>query len=322
MNWKDWFYFTKKEKIGIITLLVCIVVVFSVKLFVSHPDKRSESKSSFQKNTEKTSTFDKQVNEPDKPANERAVYHLHSFDPNIADSAVLVGLGLRPYIARNIIKYRKKGGKFRKPDDFSRIYGLTPEKYEELKPYIRIDAAQFLTPSETFRKKEIFPAKSQPVKDSLLDTLSLRPAVSIKYSKQEKYPLGTQVDIAVADTSELKKIPGIGSSYANRIIKYRQLLGGYYSVEQLREVYGISPELYESIFPWLKIETLQITPLLVNTLSLDRLRAHPYLNFYQARVIVELRRKKGKLSDMSDLQLFDEFSSSDFHRLKPYLSFD
>jgi DNA uptake protein ComE-like DNA-binding protein len=83
----------------------------------------------------------------------------------------------------------------------------------------------------------------------------------------------------------------------------------------------MTPELYQEILPWLKISEGQIDKLPVNSISVERLKSHPYLNFYQAKAIVDLKRKKGKLLRMDDLSLLEEFSEADFQRLTPYLSF-
>ena len=140
------------------------------------------------------------------------------------------------------------------------------------------------------------------------------------YPKTEKYAPGILLNINRADTSELKKIPGIGSVYANRIVKYRQRLGGYYSVEQIREVYGIDDEQFAHISQWMKTEKDSLEQLPVNRASLEQLKSHPYINFYQAKAMVELRKRKGRLNDLWDLKLLEEFSPDDLERLQHYLS--
>jgi DNA uptake protein ComE-like DNA-binding protein len=117
------------------------------------------------------------------------------------------------------------------------------------------------------------------------------------------------------------KIPGIGASYAKRIVAYRNILGGYYRLEQLQEVYDMYEELYEKITPYLSINSEAVTRLPANTASLDKLKAHPYLNFYQAKAIVEMRKKKGKLEDISEFVLLEEFTEEDLEKIKQYLEF-
>lgn len=221
---------------------------------------------------------------------------LAEFDPNKADSIELSRLGLSDYVVRNILKYRRKGGRFSTVESFSRIYGLQPEQFEVLKPYIRISEPKKIAPKR-------------------VDSIAPRKGVE---KKVFKYPEGTLVDVNLADTTELKKIPGIGSGIAKAIVSYRNRLGGFYSLEQLSEIEYITPTLTE----WFKLEDPKVRPLKINDASLEVLRAHPYLNFYQAKTIVEHRRKKGKIKSLSQLSLYEEFTEKDLERLSAYMTFD
>ena len=142
-----------------------------------------------------------------------------------------------------------------------------------------------------------------------------------QYPATEKFPAGTVIDINSSDTLQLMKIPGIGAAFAKRITSYRKMLGGFYRLEQLQEVYGMYEELYEKIIPYLQTDTEVITPISVNSASLDKLRSHPYINFYQAKAIIEIRKKKGKLESIDQLKLLEEFTEEDLERIKHYLIF-
>ena len=137
----------------------------------------------------------------------------------------------------------------------------------------------------------------------------------------EKFPVGTIVELNQADTLTLRKIPGIGSTFARRIVSYRELLGGFYTVEQLAEVYGIDEDRYNALYPWFKTDTTCIQPLRINHLSFKELLRHPYLNTSQVRQIERLRRK-APLSGWNNLILLEEFTDLDRQRLQPYLSFE
>ena len=139
-----------------------------------------------------------------------------------------------------------------------------------------------------------------------------------EYVKVFKYPEGTQIDVNSADTVELKKIPGIGSGIAGSIVRYRERLGGFYALNQLEEVKHVTPDLLK----WFKLENDSIRKVEINKVGLDKLRAHPYLNFYQAKIIIEHRRKKGPIKSLSQLALYDEFAEKDLNRLSAYISFD
>ena len=141
------------------------------------------------------------------------------------------------------------------------------------------------------------------------------------YPAVEKFAPGTIIDINTSDTLQLMKIPGIGSAFAKRITSYRNRLGGFYRLEQLQEVYGMYEELYEKIIPYMQTDTNEIIPIPVNTASLDKLKSHPYINFYQAKAIIEIRKKKGKWKDIHEFYLLEEFTEEDLERIKPYLVF-
>ena len=137
------------------------------------------------------------------------------------------------------------------------------------------------------------------------------------HKKAEKFPQGTIVEINTADTTILKKIPGIGSVYAKRIVKYRNLLGGFYSVEQLSEVYGIDAEKYQALSPWFTADPALIDSLAINQISSKRLSSHPYVNYRQAKTIERMIRKKGFIKDWNDLILLEEFPDVEVDRSPP-----
>lgn len=305
--WKDFFYYSKSERRVILFLLV--LAVFFLGFYVGAGRWSShESASEAEKNPAVDSfiTSVKTKKHRDYPRREprnHAVAEqipvvLAPFDPNTADSVTLRRLGLSAFAVRNILKYRSKGGQFRTPESFSRIYGLSEAQYEELYPYIRIAGQQ--------QKRDTVLHRSPVKQDSVVPYVSY------------KYPEGTVIDLNTADTTALKRIPGIGSGLARMIVAYRNRLGGFYNIAQLQEV----PHVGEELNKWFKIESDSLHRLRVNRDGLDRLRAHPYMNFYKAKAIVEYRRKRGKIKSLSRLSLFEEFSEEDLRRLSPYLSFE
>ena len=222
---------------------------------------------------------------------------LFAFDPNTADSTALLKLGLSRWQVVNIYKYRNRGGVYRKPSDFARLYGLTVHQYKRLEPYIRI-SPDYSTPASS-----LFPSESDaPVSRSTARSRKLQP--------------GENVDLNVADTTQLQLVPGIGSYFARRIVQYRDRLGGYVSVGQLDEIEDF-PASAKSFL------TVTSSPLRhdVNKLSLAQLRRHPYINYYQARAIVEYRRLRGPFQSLEDLASLPDFTPQDIQRLSPYLEF-
>lgn len=304
--WKDFFYYSKGERraVWVLLTLIALFVMAIVLLPEYHSRKVLETQASDSIELRKFAAENQK-----KPRgigvskNTEISVRLVEFDPNLADSIELSRLGLSKFVVQNILKYRQKGGKFASPESLSRIYGLTEEKFQELKPYIRI--------SKTFVRKA---QKAKPVwKDSGF-VVQKRDT----FQKAFKYPEGTKVDVNRADTSELKKVPGIGSVIARMIVAYRDRLGGFCSLEQLLEVKYVNPELLE----WFKLGGDSIRKLPINQVGLEILRAHPYLNFYQAKVIMEHRRNRGEIKSLSQLSLYEEFSEKDLKRLSAYISFD
>lgn len=299
--WKDFFYFTKTERIGFYTLIILIFVALLV--YWSVPYINPSAQINGEMDEEAYNRFITSVHQREKNWDFND-YYIHRkkeiilapFDPNTADSVTFTRLGLQPYIARNILRYRAKGGKFRTPESFAKVYGLSPDQYKLLAPYIYI--------GDNFLKK----------KDSLQQFSAKADRDTLKFYK---YPGGTVISLDEADTTELKKIPGIGIGTAKRIIAYRELLGGFYKVSQLQEISHIAPELNK----WFTIRKGPIHRLNLNKFSIERLTAHPYINFYQAKVITEYRKKKGAIKSLKDLSLYEEFSSKDFERLAPYICF-
>lgn len=127
---------------------------------------------------------------------------------------------------------------------------------------------------------------------------------------------GATIDLNTADTTLLKRVPGIGSSFARRIVKYRELLGGYYVVEQLQEVYGMDRERYDAIYPYFTVGTA-VRPL---TLTIDSISYHPYLSWRHKRTLRRLLEAEEPL-DWSHLMATGDFTRDDSLRLAPYMPF-
>ncbi len=145
-------------------------------------------------------------------------------------------------------------------------------------------------------------------------------------AQEEVYPrpqVATELSFELnsADTLDLQQLRGIGPVFARRIVNYRSKLGGFVSIAQLREVYGLSEETYQMIIPHLSIDTTQVTKLNPNTATLQQLKAHPYLDYYQARAIVEYRQSGKSYSKAEDLLLVNLITDSVLAPLRPYLTF-
>ena len=277
---------------------------------------------------------------------------LFPFDPNTADSTQFLRLGLRPWQVRNIYKYRAAGGRYRKPTDFARLYGLTLKQYKRLEPYIRIEK-EVMAADVYGNIREEYPRHH--------------------YDYPVKLRKGEHININTADTAQLMTVPGIGLYYARQIVRKRARLGGFASPKQLLEIEG---------FPETALEYMEVgvgkqngksafaasghtdgdakakesssninANALANNASLtakngkqsaditvkpkeelkkirvnhDDVRTmakHPYMRYFHAKDIEKYRRLKGKLKSVADLHRLPSFTQEDIAKLTPYLDFD
>ena len=229
---------------------------------------------------------------------------LRPFNPNTADSATLTQRGLSPWIARRVLRYRAKGGVFRVKSDFKKIYGLPEATYARLYDYLQLPEKQ--------PRPDAKPAKRPSYRTD-------QPGAS--HAKRTKLTERRDpLDINVADTSSLKRLPGIGSTLSARIVKYRQLLGGFHRLEQLQEVYHMSERGAASLRTEAYIaEGNQVRRLNINRLDVKTLAQHPYISWEVARAVVNHRRDYGDyqaLEDLREVYLIDEEL---FAKLTPYL---
>ena len=234
---------------------------------------------------------------------------MQVFDPNTADSCILVHLGLKKWQVSNMLKYRAKGGRYRKPEDLKKLYGMTDSLFHALQPYIMIDTLAI----DQFRDS---------IRQSQRDTSTLD-----SVSRYVSHKRDTTLNLRTADTTELKMIRGIGSYRAKQIVRYRHLLGGFASVEQLCDIKALSPLLADSLaadslLSHFYIDTVIINPLYINRMNIESLQRHPYISFEQAKSIYELRRKKIHLDNIEQLKRLDCFTDQQLQLLLPYLNFE
>lgn len=228
------------------------------------------------------------------------VIRLQPFDPNTADSTLLVTVGLKPWMARNLIRYRNAGKVFRCPEDLQRLYGMTDSLYSTLLPFIQIDTAAL---AGSF---------------GMCRVVSGTDTVITAYTPRIKRD--TILDLNTADTTEFMLLRGVGRFTAMQIIRYRQALGGYYSTSQLYEISEIANDRIDSLLPHLYADTSLITPIDVNRASVKQLYSHPYISYKQAEQLYDLRRRKLRLHSPDELSAV--FSPDERQRLLPYLRFD
>jgi len=217
------------------------------------------------------------------------------FDPNTADSTTLLRLGLEPWLVHNIYKYRANGGIYRKPSDFARLYGLATKDYKRLEPYIRI-SDDYLPAAQTVEQPP------RPERDTV------RYPIKIKETEH--------IALNAADTTQLKRVPGIGSGFARAIVGYRERLGGFVSTSQLQEISNFPADAIK----YFTIDNSNLRKINLNTASMQTLRRHPYISYYQAKAITDQRRQH-RLESLADLSLLRDFPPEAIRRLAPYVEF-
>lgn len=206
---------------------------------------------------------------------------IDNFNPNIASFSELVNNGFSKKQANNLLKYREKIGFFKEKTDLKKIYAIDEDFYKKIEAYIIIEKTESVN------------------SDNNLVEL---------------------ININTADSLMLIKIKGIGPSYAKRILKYRTLLGGFYKIEQLKEVYGMTDELYNSIQNLFYISINDIKTINVNKATFKEINSHPLIDYQLTKAIVEVRGFNGDFESIEDLVKFKLIDKEKYNILKYYLS--
>lgn len=306
MSLREFFYFHKTDRRLITWLLVAAAAVSVALWYAGDEEELAESTAAAGQETSPFSGGNGGAGHYDAGGRKA---ELFPFDPNTADSTQLLRLGLAPWMVRNIYNYRAHGGTFRRAEDFARVYGLTVGQYEQLRPYIRISRA-YQSAADVYA-----PAMEEAERQSVSEDYTYVPRDTVLFPR--KLRDGQTIDINTADTTQLKKIPGIGSGYAVAVYRLRERLGGFYTTEQLVEIEGFPV----SALKYVRMETGVYRKLNINKLTYKQLRQHPYINFYQARDIADYRRLKGNITSLNDLRLMPSFTKNDIERLSHYVEY-
>jgi len=297
---KKYFEFTAKERSGIIVLIGAIIL-FSFAPFVYPLFARKYVFDNNRFNRElKWLAAEKYYNQPrqnntsaksEYVKENNAEVTLFYFDPNTLNAEGWMKLGIKEKTALTIQKYISKGGNFKKPEDIGKIWGLKPEEVERLVPYVRISISE--KPSNF--KVMVYPNK---------------------YEKKELQ----KVDINLADTSIFIALPGIGPGFARRIVNFRTKLGGFYSVEQVAETYGLPDSTFQKAKPYLIVKPGGIKKININTANMEELKIHPYIRYNLANVIVNFRNQHGNFATVEDIKKIMILSDEVYDKLQPYLA--
>jgi competence protein ComEA len=279
----NYLYFTRKERLGSVVLLAFCAVVFAVPNIREWYQPQSHTDFTAFETAMRSFRMAQSDSSP--------TVRLFPFDPNLASRDELIQLGLSEKVAGNICNYRDKGGIFRKPDDLGRIWSLQPADFERLKPYIRLE------------------------KNGRGDDERKIP----EYKRADNGPL----DLNTADSESLQKLPMVGEKRASQIIRYRDALGGFISVMQLSEMYGLPDSVFALISPKLTTSTPLLRKLSLNSSTTQQLEAHPYISRRQAEIIVSYRNQHGSYKSVEDLRQIRAFSDGEWlQKIMPYLDLE
>ena len=294
-----YFGFSKTEANGFIILSIILIAVTFLPWIVKKTIYRREVSDTHVLDS-LVALIDKRlhyedIEEPDEPI----VPHLFSFDPNTVTLADLKKLGLGDEISNRIIKYRDKGGKFYEVNDMKKIYGLSNEKFENIKPFITL-----------------------PDKAGSIETNHVEEVVSaVKSGRIPAEPNDVlHFDINKTDSLTLMQVQGIGTVLSGRIVRFRNNLGGFVHMEQLNEVYGIEDyaliNLGNAAFVSDDFKPVMIN---INHAPFEELATHPYVSFNLARVIIAYREQHGLFENIRDLLKIQIVEKQWLDRMAPYL---
>nr|WP_294947774.1 helix-hairpin-helix domain-containing protein [uncultured Mucilaginibacter sp.] len=275
---KNYLSLTKKEWNGMLVLVFLIIVVLAAPYIFQwyHKDNTINSKE-----------FDAALAQLNKanPGNaaagnnaaegEPGTRTLFKFDPNNLPGGKWKMLGLSDKQVATIKNYEAKGGRFYKPADLKKIYGISNADYRALSPYINI------------------------------------PGESVK---------NMVIELNSADSAKLTTLEGIGPAFAKRIIYYRERLGGFISKGQLKEVYGLDELKYAALKANVKVDASLIRKININTVTFDKLRLMPYLDYKQVNAVIEYRTQHGDFTAVADLKNIAILNEEIVNKIAPYLT--
>ena len=296
---KEYFYFSKLERAGVISLLTLIVflIIGRFLLFEYYPqieiDQKDISKLERVIDSIKLEQSKKENHERRFEWNRKNLKDIEDFNPNTLGVESWKEFGLSEKQARSLLNYKELIGGFKSKEQFKKVYVINAELHEQLAPHI-------LLPDTIANSVKVFPKWENK-----------------KYEKKVRtYP---KIDINEADTASFKRLYGIGDFLADMIVKRREELGGFVSKDQLKEVYGLKEETLTRLDTQLVFVPTKIRKLSINTATKEELKAHPYLYWKHANAIVNYRKQHGEYKALEELKNIVLINDSIFQKVKPYL---
>ena len=254
----DWFGYTRRERRSTFILLILILVIIVIRYAI--PEKNIDAVNAGPVYSDSLSLSEiagEELTRENMP---------YDFDPNRASYDTLLKIGLDTREAKTLVSYRNKGGKFRKPSDIRKVYGIDSLKSEKLMPHVVIS-----------------------------------PELSAGADSHPPVQRKPQLNLNRCDSTSLMALPGIGPVLSVRIIRYRNLLGGFARVDQLREVYGLPEETFQLIKDRVLADSSEVRKIKINSSDYKGLSRIPYIEKYEVSAIMKYRELAGRIKSIKDL---------------------
>ena len=293
--WRDWLSLSRREQLGFVGLVVILFLVVGV-IFMKRPVTEKEIDKQLLNWVESVRLSENVIK-----SKKDTVFR---FNPNTESVKRLQMLGFSNMAIVNLLKYREAGGVIKSPDKLKQIYGVDSMLFDKLKGYVALDVKQ-----QKPKEKYGYVSSRGSFNKVQINRVDENEEVSDKVE--------LQLEINTADTAMFALLKGIGPVLSRRIVAYRKKIGGYYSIQQLTEVYGLSQEVLDYNLPYLEVDETAMEPMDISTASLRQMKNHPYLDFYMAKEIYEARKAEQLISIMQ-FRESDCFQNADTSKLKRY----
>ena len=319
-RWKQYFEFSRRERVAVVLLILVIIALWIIPLFfksnhimpgdisvlplsesliprdsnevVSQGHGESQGANKYRNNKEY---------QYDSTGNENRLFY---FDPNRTDAETWKKLGVKDRQVKTILNYISKGGRFREAEDIRKIYGLSELEAGRLMPFVRIQRVD--RPSLKYREED----KRTKEKEKFV----------IKKEKEKEKPVIKRViEINSATVEDLEALPGIGPVLSRRILGFREKLGGFYSVEQLGETYGLVDSIYQKVRPLIRCDNSQVKRIRINDSDDSLVFSHPYFRGKLARLISVYRSEHGAFNHPEELRKLPLVDENLYNRILPYV---
>ena len=289
MKYEDPFVISKRSKRGLLVLILASLgLIFFPRVYMFF-----QKEEAFVINSEKIAEFERSHKKFEKRNysnyySKKKKYKApdSKFNPNTYTLSDWIKLGLSAKQSVVVLKFTSRG--IYSEEDLKRIF-VIPEVLFEL-----------------IRDSVVYPERFQntPNQES--------------FKKQVKHIV--QVNLNTADTTEFMKIYGIGAFYAKQIIRYREKLGGYFTKEQLLEVWKMTLEAYDKIKDHVFISEKDVKRININSVTIEELKVHPYLKWNQANSIIKMRIQRNGFKNIEEIKESVLIDSETYEKLFPYLS--